>query len=140
MGAKLDAVKHFFKVHTWDLVAVLAVLVGSGAALIYYAVPKATNVTATIYKEKAIVKVIDLSSVTTAYTFDMDGKFTPMTIGVKHNAIAVLKSGCPNQYCVHLNYVSNVTQPIICSYNQVVISLSANAPVTSIIINGAESV
>ena len=126
-------IKDFLHNHAYDLLAVVSVLGLSGSALIYYAIPKNEDLTASVYREKVLLATYDLSKETTERTIEIEGKFTPMTLGLKKNAIAVLESGCKSQYCVHQGYVSAANHPIVCSYNEVYIALTGKEPVNSVV-------
>ena len=126
-------IKAFWHTHAYDLLAVASVLGLSGSALIYYAIPKNEDLTASVYREKVLLATYDLSKETTERTIEIEGKFTPMTLGLKKNAIAVLESGCKSQYCVHQGYVSAANHPIVCSYNEVYIALTGKEPVNSVV-------
>jgi len=126
-------VKEFFRLHSFDLLAVLSVLVLSGSALVYYALPKNEDLIASVFVEKVLLVTYDLSKETTERTIEIEGKYTPMTLGIKKNAIAVLESGCKSQYCVHQGYVSAANHPIVCSYNEVYIALTGKEPVNSVV-------
>jgi len=126
-------VKEFFRLHSFDLLAVLSVLVLSGSALVYYALPKNEDLIASVFVEKVLLVTYDLSKETTERTIEIEGKYTPMTLGIKKNAIAVLESGCKSQYCVHQGYVSAANHLIVCSYNEVYIALTGKEPVNSVV-------
>ena len=92
--------------------------------MIYYLWPQqTTSVEATIYHQGAELYDLDLSKETVERTFVVEGTHTPLTVGVKKNAIAILKSGCPNQYCVEEGWVSDPHRSLICAYNDIYIFL-----------------
>jgi len=126
-------VKELFRLHSFDLIAVLSVLVLSGSSLVYYALPKNEDLTASVFVEKVLLVTYDLSKETTERTIEIEGKNTPMTLGIKKNAIAVLESGCKNQYCVHQGYVSVANHPIVCAYNEVYIALTGKESINSVV-------
>ena len=126
-------VKAFFKKHAYDFIAVFSVLLLSGSALVYYAIPTRQDLVASIYREKVLLATYDLSQETTERTIEIEGKLTPMIIGLKKNAIAVLESGCKSQYCVNQGYVSKANHPIICSFNAVYIALAGKEPINSVV-------
>jgi len=126
-------VKDFFRLHAFDFLAVSSVLILSSAALVYYALPKNEDLIASVFVEKALLATYDLSKETTERTIEIEGKYTPMTLGLKKNAIAVLESGCKSQYCVHQGYVSAANHPIVCAYNEVYIALTGKEPVNSVV-------
>jgi hypothetical protein len=121
--------REFFHHYLWDFVLVGAVVLASGGALIYYAVHQAHegDIAATIYKSGNFVETLDLSQEKEERTFTVEGLKGEVLIGVKHNAIAILESGCPGQYCVQQGYVSEAGHPIVCAYNEIYISISGSA-------------
>lgn len=118
----------FWKKHLWDVIVVGATALAASAAAIYVAAPKGGGShIAEIRLDSALKQTIDLSKETSERTFVIQGKMTPMTIGVKENAIAVLESGCPHLYCVRQGYVSEAGHPIVCTYNHITIEILGSA-------------
>ncbi len=70
-----------------------------------------------------LLRTIDLNEQSKEEHFEVAGVEGPVTIGVKHNAAAILSSPCPNQFCVRLGYVENGA-PIICAYSHVALYFS----------------
>jgi hypothetical protein len=130
--AKKELVKAFFKKHFYDLVAVLSVLVVSGACLIYYAIPKGGNLIARVYRERETIATYNLNDYGTETKIEIQGTKTKLLLGLRKNAIAILESGCPNQYCVHQGYVSDPSHPIVCTYNGIFIAISRQEVVSTI--------
>lgn len=87
---------------------------------------------ATIYHQATELYDLDLAKETSERTFVIEGTHTSLTIGVKKNAIAILQSGCPNQYCVEEGYVSDPHRSIICAYNDVYIFLEGVSSIDAI--------
>jgi hypothetical protein len=121
--------KEFFHKYLWDLVLVGVVTLAAGGTLIYYSVHQSHqgDVSATIYKSGSFLESLDLAKETEERSFTITGTKGDLLIGVKHNAIAILESGCPGQYCVQQGYVSEAGHPIVCAYNEIYISLSGSA-------------
>ncbi len=96
----------------------------------YYLWPQAqTSIEATVYHKSDLLWDLDLSKETSERTFKINGTHTELTVGVKKNAIAILKSGCPNQYCVEEGYVSSPHRSIICAYNDIYIFLEGTSDI-----------
>ena len=53
----------------------------------------------------------------------VSGEAGQMVIGVKTNAIHIVSSKCPNQYCVHTGWISDAAHPIVCAYNHISITI-----------------
>jgi hypothetical protein len=121
--------KEIFHKYLWDLVLVGVVTLAAGGTLIYYSVHQSHqgDVSATIYKSGSFLESLDLAKETEERSFTITGTKGDLLIGVKHNAIAILESGCPGQYCVQQGYVSEAGHPIVCAYNEIYISLSGSA-------------
>lgn len=79
-----------------------------------------------------IVKTIDLAQQKEEEHFDVEGTAGPVTIGVKPNAAAILASPCPEQYCVHMGWVSD-GRPIVCAYSHVALLFEANGDIDVIL-------
>lgn len=106
------------------VILLLLVLVGAACAAFVLLRPAGTGVVARITLDGKLVEEIDLSAVTQAYTFTVEGPggFTN-TIQVEHGRIRVLEAGCPDQVCVNQGYISDGTVPIVCLPNRLVIEI-----------------
>lgn len=106
------------------VILLLLVLVGAACAAYVLLRPAGTGVVARITLDGELVEEIDLSAVTQAYTFTVEGPggFTN-TIQVEHGRIRVLEAGCPDQVCVNQGYISDGTVPIVCLPNRLVIEI-----------------
>ena len=106
---------------------ILLVLVLVGAACVAYVLlrPAETGAVARITLDGKLVDEIDLSAVTEAYTFTVEGPggFSN-TIEVEPGRIRVLEAGCPDQVCVNQGYISDGTVPIVCLPNRLVIEIT----------------
>ena len=69
-----------------------------------------------------VVEKIDLSKKEDKY-YDIQGVNGKVKVHTKDGAIAIVESNCPHQDCVNMGYVSEAGRPIICAYNQVVITI-----------------
>lgn len=106
------------------VILLLLVLVGAACAAYVLLRPAGTGVVARITLDGKLVEEIDLSAVTQAYTFTVEGPggFTN-TIQVEHGRIRVREAGCPDQVCVNQGYISDGTVPIVCLPNRLVIEI-----------------
>lgn len=106
------------------VILLLLVLVGAACAAYVLLRPAGTGAVARITLDGELVEEIDLSAVTQAYTFTVEGPggFTN-TIQVEHGRIRVLEAGCPDQVCVNQGYISDGTVPIVCLPNRLVIEI-----------------
>ena len=69
-----------------------------------------------------VVEKIDLSKKEDKY-YDIQGVNGKVKVHTKDGAIAIVESNCPHKDCVNMGYVSEAGRPIICAYNQVVITI-----------------
>jgi hypothetical protein len=114
------------KKHLFDVLLGSVLTFFSCGLLAYYFWPTGSDTVllAYIYKEAKLVQnPIDLSKETVERTFIIDVTEGEMTLGVKHNGIAVLKSPCANQFCVRTGYISRPSQSIICAPNELFITI-----------------
>ncbi len=74
---------------------------------------------AKIYKNGELLYKIELNSVTTPYTIDLDGN----VILVKPGQISMQSADCPDKLCVHMGAISNGLRPIVCLPNRVTITV-----------------
>lgn len=80
--------------------------------------------TACIYQNGALVKTIDLSTVTEPYTLTFEaagGGFN--VIEVRPGAIGILDADCPDRLCVSMGFADSSLLPIICLPHSLVIEL-----------------
>lgn len=100
----------------------------------YYLWPSSpSEVEAKVYHKADLQADIDLWKETAVRTFLVEGTHGTVTIGVKPNAIAILESNCPNQYCVEEGYVSSPQRSVICAYNEIYIFLEGVSAVDVIV-------
>ncbi len=132
--------KNFFLKHLWDFILLGVLLIGTSAFYIARAISKgsATNedISATILYEGKAIEILDsrgknrnplnLEEIENYEEIEINGKHTTLIIGVKHNAICVVKSGCPGQECVHEGWISEANHPIICAHNEIYIEVSTS--------------
>ena len=77
-----------------------------------------TNLVAKVYVQSKVVQVIDLNK-NEENTYKIQGINGYVYVHSKKGAVAVTKSNCPHQDCVHMGYVTTSGRPIICAYNAV---------------------
>ncbi len=124
--------KGFWKTHLGDVILIgLSACLATGLAL-YAALPKGgSSHQAEIALDGARLKqngLLDLSKYGEETTeIVIQGYRSEMTIGVKKDAICVLSSSCPSQYCVHQGWISEAGRPLVCAYNHIVISILGSA-------------
>ena len=130
--------KPFFLKHLWDFVVLAGLVAATSSfyvirAIQSAAVPENATLTAVVTFEKTELGRYNLSDVTEYYEEVVHGKYTDLTLGIKHNAIAVIESGCPGQECVHQHWISEPNHPIICAYNLVYVDIISTAPSDEVI-------
>lgn len=77
-----------------------------------------SNLVAKVYVQNNVVEVLDLSK-KEENTYKIKGVNGYVYVHTKYGAVAITKSNCPHQDCVHMGYVRNTNRPIICAYNAV---------------------
>lgn len=124
--------KGFWKTHLGD-----AILIGVSACLatglaLYAALPKGGSshqaeiaLDGERLKQNGLLDLSRYGEETTSIV--IQGYRSEMTIGVKKDAICVLSSSCPSQYCVHQGWISEAGRPLVCAYNHIVISILGSA-------------
>ena len=132
--------KNFFSKHLWDFILLGVLLIGTSSAYIVRAISKGNttneSVSATVLYEGKRMEILDsngkdrnpfnLGEVKDYEEIEINGRHTTLVIGIKHNAICVVKSGCPGQECVHEKWVSDANHPIICAHNGIYIEVSTS--------------
>lgn len=102
-----------------DLILVGSLLLVTVVALVVIICTRVkTNLVAKIYVQSNVVEVIDLTK-NEEKTYKIQGINGYVYVHSKKGAIAVTKSNCPHQDCVHMGYVTTSGRPIICAYNAV---------------------
>ena len=96
--------KNFFKKYYRDIILILGVIICSiGTILIVRCTMPKEAVSATISQQNTVVLTIDLTKETeNVREIPFPKSDVKMTIGVKKNAICVLRSDCPHQDCVNI--------------------------------------
>ena len=104
-----------------DLLLILSLFVIAAISLIVLiSTRRRENLQAKIIVNNNVVEVIDLSKKEDK-DYPIEGLKGELLVHTHDGAIAVVKSNCPHQDCVHMGYVSESGRPIICAYNAVYI-------------------
>ena len=134
--------KNFFLRHLFDFLLLATLTLGTASFFVVRAVQDASSIpssglVANILFEGKPMEIlgengenrnpIDLNSVLEYEEIEIEGRRTMLTIGVRHNAIAVVHSGCPGQECVHVEWVEGPNQPIVCAYNGIYIDVKGSS-------------
>ena len=134
--------KNFFLRHLCDFVLLVVLSLGTASFFVVRAVQDSTSIpesglSATVLFEGKQTEIvgedgknrnpIDLNSVHAYEEIVIQGRRTTLTIGLKHNAIGVVHSGCPGQECVHVGWVESPNQPIVCAYNGIYIDVRGSS-------------
>ena len=134
--------KNFFLRHLFDFVLLVVLSLGTASFFVVRAVQDSTSIpepglSATVLFEGKQMEImgedgknrnpIDLNSVHAYEEIVIQGRRTTLTIGLKHNAIGVVHSGCPGQECVHVGWVEGPNQPIVCAYNGIYIDVKGSS-------------
>lgn len=124
----------FLKKHWLDLTLYLFVvaLAAIGFALLPVFFSASDAHVLNVNVDGTIAMSIDLSTEGEERTFEIEGAAGPLTIGVKKNAAAILSSPCPEQYCVHMGWVSD-GRPIVCAYSHVALLFETSGDIDVIL-------
>ena len=107
-----------------DLILIGSLLLVVAVALtLIFTLRKKQNLIAKIYVQNQVVETIDLSK-REDKEYIIHGLYGELQVHTHDGAIAVTKSNCPHQDCVHMGYVSTTNRPIICAYNAVCITIN----------------
>lgn len=121
----------FLKKFWIDIVVVSSLLVLTGVTFTVVYFPKnSESLIANVYLKKEKIKTINLTELgeeSEIYTVDIDAD-EHVHIEAKHNAIRVVKSTCPHQYCVHSGWISEEGRSIICVPYELIISIEGYSP------------
>ena len=102
-----------------DLILIGSLLLVTVVSLVVIICTRAkTNLVAKVYVQNKVVQVIDLNK-NEEKTYKIQGINGYVYVHSKKGAVAVTKSNCPHQDCVHMGYVTTSGRPIICAYNAV---------------------
>ena len=104
-----------------DIFLIVSLLVVAVVSLVVVlATRRKADLIAKVYVNNEVVEVIDLSK-NEDKDYPITGINGELLVHTHDGAIAVIKSNCPHQDCVHMGYVSETNRPIICAYNAVYI-------------------
>ena len=114
------------KTRTWML-AFLTVLLLSVTASWMLLTEKTTDTVANLYLDGVCIESIDLSTVSAAYSFSVEGVYGRTLITVDPGRICVSDADCPDKSCVHQGWIGNGVTPIVCLPNKLVIQIEETA-------------
>ena len=86
---------------------------------------KGSRTLARIAVEGEIVREIDLSAVTSEFTFDIQTPHGSNTVSVRPGGIRVSAADCPDGVCVKQGWLEGGYVPVVCLPHRLVISLEA---------------
>ena len=117
--------KGFWRRHLVDFIVVGVFALGGLAGSIGLGLSVKANDAhiAEVRRAGELIVTYDLSKYEEETDIPFEGVKTPMVLTLKKNAICVKESGCPTHYCVNMHYIDAPGRPIVCAYNQVVISI-----------------
>lgn len=130
--------KGFFFKHLWDFILLGSLLIGTTAIYVGRAISSkqenSTDIVATVLYEGNKMEIpgkdgknmnpFSLANINEYQEIEIEGRHTTLVIGLKHNAIAIVSSGCPGQECVHEGWISKANHPIVCAHNGIYIEIS----------------
>lgn len=114
--------KHMNKI----IIGVIGVIILlSMIAIVFITNHKPTgNQLAIIKLDGAVVKTIDLSTITTPVTFTIENDHGGInTIQAENGKIAITEANCPDQLCVKRGFITSSLLPTVCLPNGVVVEI-----------------
>ena len=83
--------------------------------------------TAEIYQNGELIKTIQLDTVTSPYTFTVEGEDgASNTIEVRPGEIGIIEASCPDGLCINMGFIHSSALPITCLPNKVVIKVTGS--------------
>ncbi|MBQ4045213.1 MAG: NusG domain II-containing protein [Lachnospiraceae bacterium] len=84
--------------------------------------------TAEIYQNGVLIKTIQLDTVTSPYTFTVEGENgASNTIEVRPGEIGIIEANCPDGLCINMGFIHSSALPITCLPNKVVIKVTGGS-------------
>lgn len=105
----------------------LLIFLAAAAAAALFLRPGQDSQTVLLYQDGELVDTIDLSRVTDAYFFRLDGPDSYNLVAVSPGSIAVTEAGCKSQTCVRHGPLTHGGTPIVCLPNKLVIRWADDA-------------
>lgn len=113
--------KKYLKSHLIDFLIIGSLIIVAIISLIIIdSIPTKNNLKAEIYLKGELVLSIDLDKESTEREIIINESIKVM---VKKGAIKVSENDCPSKYCIHQDYSSSPSKPIICAYHGLYIKL-----------------
>lgn len=125
----MSKIKAFFARYWRDIVIVLGIAVCSISTIfIVRCATRKEPVSAVIYQQNEVILEIELSKESNEVReIKFPKEEVHLILGVKKNAICVLKSDCPHQDCVNMGWTSSPDHPIICAHYKVSIEITGTS-------------
>lgn len=106
------------------VIVIGAVLLLSSLAAVWLLQGKAGTV-ARIYQDGVCIRTIDLSTVTSGYSFTVEtGAGGYNVVQVEQGRICVTEANCPDQVCVRQGWISNQAAPIACLPHKLIVEIT----------------
>ena len=84
--------------------------------------------TAEIYQNGVLIKTIQLDTITSPYTFTVEGENgASNTIEVRPGEIGIIEANCPDGLCINMGFIHSSALPITCLPNKVVIKVTGGS-------------
>ena len=105
-------------------IAVIGVIMLASALAAVFFWQNMGGTTARISQDGVCIKTIDLSAVSSPYSFTVEAADGGENlISVEHGRICVSTANCPDQVCVRQGWIANRAAPIACLPNGLVIEI-----------------
>lgn len=109
-----------FKTKTYIILFTLLLIIATAFSIYFYNTDIKKNIVV-IKSDNEIAKKINLSTVTSPYTFTIENNDGINTIYVSKGEIYVKEASCPDKVCVNHGPLKNNFSPIVCLPNKLII-------------------
>ncbi|MFI3229408.1 MAG: NusG domain II-containing protein [Bacillota bacterium] len=116
----------------WDIVAIALILIIVAVCLIFI-LGGDDGAYADIYYNGELILSVPLDEDAEFTLYDVAGE---PTFSVIDNAIAIIDVDCPNQICVHTDYISQDNERIVCLPNKITVVIRADSDDSFVVTGG----
>lgn len=94
--------------------------IAAAAGVVYLNSQDAPKKYACVFEGDKLLHKIDLSTVTSPYTLDLEGN----VVFVEKGQISIIEADCPDKLCIKQGAIQSGARPIVCLPNNIVIKLT----------------
>lgn len=114
------------RTRTWIIIFAVLLIV-SLALTVWIAGRKAPGMVACVYSDGALIRSVDLNTVTEPFEFSVSTERGENRIRVEPGRICVTDADCRDRICVHAGWLDGSASPIVCLPHRLVIRLEAGS-------------